>query len=92
MTDFMLADKARFGVGLSVIDFFPCALDKRPGAGFADDCWYAGIVAIILFFISASEGLARALPDSPLTIDRVVAPTPVVVVSTQNVVAAMARQ
>lgn len=57
----MLADKARLGVCLGVIDLFPRALDKRPGAGFADDCWHAGIVAIIRFFHFGG----RRLGESP---------------------------
>lgn len=45
----MLADKPRLGIGLGAINFFPGALHKRPSAGLANDCWYAGIVAIVGF-------------------------------------------
>ena len=49
MSEFVFADKPRLGVGLGAIDLFPGALHKRPSAGLTDDCWHAGIVAIIGF-------------------------------------------
>ena len=49
LSEFMLADKSRLGVGLRVINFFPRAVHKRPSAGLTDDCRHAAIVAIIRF-------------------------------------------
>ena len=49
LSELMLADKPRLGVDLGVINFFPRAVHKRPGAGLTDDCRHTAIFAIIRF-------------------------------------------
>jgi hypothetical protein len=59
LSELMLADKPRLGVGLGVINFFPRAVHKRPSAGVTDDCRHAAVVAIVRFvhFRSKLEGV-----------------------------------
>src|SRR4029078_5134292 len=49
LSELMLADKPRLGVGLGVINFFPRAVHTRPSAGVTDDCRHAAVVAIVGF-------------------------------------------